>query len=407
MFIARKLRLTPSDGGKRSPAVGIAVGGVALSITVLMISMAVVLGFQKAIRDKVGGFEASLSIGPLGRYYQGESDVISFTAPMRSAVSAAVPEGKVAMMIRQPVVLKTSENFAGVVLHGYGEGHDSSFERGNLVEGTLPDKSTGIVISSITASKLSLRTGDKVDGCFFVDGSLKLRRLTVCGIYSSNFGDYDRLTAYGDFSMLRKLRRLGEMEADAVEIRGIDTEDINDVSIRLQQALSERYCSGELTSGVNVTTVFDTGAMYFNWLALLDTNVIVILIIMSLVSGFTLISCVFILILQRVRMIGVLKSLGATDVQIRRVFLLLGARIIGLGLIIGNIAGLSLLIFQGITHLVPLDPEAYFLTYVPVLLDWRQVVLLNIGAICLAVVLMLLPASIVSRISPSRTMHYE
>lgn len=407
MFIARRLRLAPSDGGRRSPAVGIAIAGVALAVIVLMASVAVVLGFQDAIRDKVEGFEASLTIGALGRYYAEEVDVVTFSPTMRAAITEAVPEGSAALVITQPVVLKTTDDFAGVVLHAYGEGHDPSFEEGNIIEGSLPVRPTDIMVSSATASKLSVGVGDRLDGCFFVNDALKLRRLNVSGIYSSNFSDYDRITAYGDFRMLSKLRQLDAGAGDAIEIRGLATEDINEASLRLQQALARRYNTGELTSGVNVVTVFDSGAMYFNWLALLDANVVVILIIMSLVSGFTLISCVFILILQRVRMIGVLKSLGATDGQIRRVFLMLGGRVVGLGLLIGNLVGIGLLMLQKYLHLVPLDPEAYFLTYVPVRLDWESVALLNAGALLLSWLLMQLPASLVSRISPARTMRYE
>lgn len=407
MFIARRLRLAPSDGGRRSPAVGIAIAGVALAVIVLMASVAVVLGFQDAIRDKVEGFEASLTIGALGRYYAEEADVVTFSPNMRAAITEAAPEGSAALVITQPVVLKTTDDFAGVVLHAYGEGHDPSFEEGNIIEGSLPVHPTDIMVSSATASKLSVGVGDRLDGCFFVNDALKLRRLNVSGIYSSNFSDYDRITAYGDFGMLSKLRQLDAGAGDAIEIRGLATEDINEASHRLQQALARRYNTGELTSGVNVVTVFDSGAMYFNWLALLDANVVVILIIMSLVSGFTLISCVFILILQRVRMIGVLKSLGATDGQIRRVFLMLGGRVVGLGLLIGNLVGIGLLMLQKYLHLVPLDPEAYFLTYVPVRLDWDSLVLLNAGALLLSWLLMQLPASLVSRISPARTMRYE
>lgn len=373
----------------------------------MMLSVAVVLGFQEAIRDKVEGFEAAISLKPLGKYYQGEADVVSFLPAMRDAIKEAVPDGDVSLVISQPVVLKTPDNFAGVVLNGYGQGHDPSFEQGNLIAGRMPEKPTDIVVSSITASKLSVSVGDKVDGCFFVEDAMKLRRLTVAGIYSSNFSDYDRLTAYGDFGMLAKLRRLGEGEADMVEIRGLHSEKIADASRQLRETLSRRYATGELTAGVNVVTLYDSGAMYFNWLALLDANVVVILVIMSLVSGFTLISCVFILILQRVGMIGVLKSFGATDGQVRRVFLLLGGRVVGLGLLIGNIAGLTFLILQSQYHLIPLDPEAYFLDYVPVRLDWGAFLGLNLGAVGIAGLLMLLPASMVSRISPARTMRYE
>lgn len=407
MFIARKLRLAPSDGGRRSPAVGIAVWGVAIAIIVLMISISVVLGFQKSIREKVVGFEAPITIGPLGRYYQGESNVVTLSSPIVDAIEEALPEASYSLVIKQPVVLKTEDNFAGVVLTAFDDSHDSSFEQRNLLVGELPKTKTDVVISLGIANKLSLAVGDKLDGCFFVDGALRLRRLTVTGVYSSNFGDFDRLTAYGNFDLLKGVRRLQDNEADLIEIQNIALEEVNDAALLLHQSLTKRYNSGELSAGVNVTTVLDSGAIYFNWLDLLDANVVVILVIMSLVSGFTLISCVFILILQRVRMIGVLKALGTTDKQMRHIFMLLGGRVVGIGLIIGNVIGIALLLLQMKYHIIPLDPEAYFLSYVPVLLDWRQVLMLNGGVILLAVLLMLLPASLVSRISPSKTIRYE
>lgn len=407
MFIARRLRLSPSDGGRRSPAVGIAVGGVALAVAVMMLSVAVVLGFQDAIRQKVAGFEASLTLRPLGKYCEGEPTEIEFSQALRDAVAEAVPDGVASLAIVQPAVLKGDDNFAGVVLHAYGQGHDSRFERGNLIEGRLPSEDSDLLVSSVTASKLGLATGDRIDGCFFIGDALKLRRLAVCGIYSSNFDDYDRLTAYASYPMLRRLRRLDSDVADEIEIRGVPFDEIYDASLRLQEVLAHKYQTKEQTRGVSVSTVFDSGAMYFNWLALLDANVVIILVIMSLVSGFTLISCVFILILQRVRMIGVLKSLGATDGTVRRVFILLGGRIVGLGLLIGNVVGLSMLFMQKYLHVIPLDPEAYFLTYVPVEIDWGAILLLDAGALLLAGLLMLVPASLVSRISPARTMHYE
>lgn len=407
IFIAKKLRLAPSDGGRRSPAVSIAIWGVAIAMIVLMISMSVVLGFQKSIREKVVGFESPLTIGALGRYYQGEEEVVTLASPMRDAIEEALPNARYSLVVKQPVVLKTEDNFAGVILTSFGAEHDFSFEQSNLVEGELPITKTDIVISNGIANKLSLSVGDKLDGCFFVGGALKLRRLTVSGIYSSNFSDYDKLTAYGNMELLQVVRRLQDNEGDLIEIQDVSLESLNDASFALRQALTKRYNSGELTSGVNVATVLDSGAIYFNWLDLLDANVVVILIIMCLVSGFTLISCVFILILQRVRMIGVLKALGATDRQMRRIFMLLGGRVVGMGLIIGNIIGLSLLAIQMKYHVIPLDPEAYFLTYVPVLLDWCQLLILNCGAIMLSALLMLLPASLVSRISPSKTIRYE
>lgn len=407
MFIANRLRLAPSDGGRRSPAVGIAIGGVALALVVMMASIAIVVGFQDAIRQKVAGFEASITLRPLGNYYQDEVSIVELSDVMADALREGVPDGRISLLVKQPVVLKAPENFAGIVLNGYSADHDFSFEQSNLIEGELPKEANELMISSATAAKLGIGLGERVDGCFFLDGAMKLRRFTVCGIYTSNFGEYDKLTGYVDIAMLQKLRGLEANQGDAIEIRGLQYDQIDAASLQLQQSLSRRYASCELIDGVSVATLFDSGAMYFNWLALLDANVVVILIIMSLVSGFTLISCVFILILQRVRMIGVLKSLGATNRQIRRVFILLGLRVVGLGLVIGNCVGIALLSLQAYFHLLPLDPESYYLTYVPVLLDWRHVLLLNGCAVLLAGMLLLIPASLVSRISPAKTMHYE
>ena len=313
----------------------------------------------------------------------------------------------VAPVLRQPAVIKTPDDFSGVVLRAYGEGHDYSFECSNILEGSLPEQNTDLMISALTSRRLGLSMGDKVDVCFFIDGALKLRRLSVCGIYSSNFGDYDRLTAYVTYPMLQRLRRLSDNIADEIEIRNVPFDQVSDASALVQKNLTEKYDVGELQGGVTVTTLYDTGAVYFNWLGLLDANVVVILIIMSLVSGFTLISCVFILILQRVRMIGVLKSLGATDGQIRRVFILLGIRVVGIGLLIGDVAGVTLVLLQNRFHAVPLNPEAYFLTYVPVVLRWQKLLLVNCGALLLAALLLLVPAQLVSRISPAKTMHFE
>ncbi|MDE6283020.1 MAG: ABC transporter permease [Muribaculaceae bacterium] len=407
LYIARRLRLTPAGSGRRSPAVGIAVAGVALAVAVMLMTTAVVVGFRNAIQDKVAGFEAALTISPLGRFYQNESESLHYDTTLSEVLSESLQRGEVSLVIKQPVVLKTSDNFAGVVLYGFGDGHNREFESGNLIDGALPQKSTEIVISSTVAGKLGLKTGDRVDGCFFSGDALKLRKLTVSGLYTSNFSDYDRLVAYGEYSLLSKLRGYAEDEGDLIEVRGIPTDNIQSVAERVHSSLRKAYNRGALTSGVRVTTMFDSGAMYFNWLSMLDMNVVVILVIMSLVSGFTLISCVFILILQRVSMIGVLKSLGATDGVIRRIFILLGCRVIGLGLIFGNVIGGGILVAQKLYKIIPLDPESYFVSYVPVDLSWGQVFAVNLGACLLGALLLLIPVAIVSRISPAVTMKYE
>lgn len=408
IFIARKIGLSPAGDGRRSPAVGIAIGGVALAVAVMLITLAVVCGFQNAIRQKVMGFEASMALHPLGQYYAGESEVIELSPILSDVIAKAAPGAKVAPVITQPVVLKTPDSFAGVVLSGFGEGHDFTFENNNILEGAMPSEKNEIAVSALTAHKLGIAVGDKLDGCFFIDGNMKLRRLVVSGIFSSNFSDYDRSTAYARYDMLASLRGLQPGFADRIDIAGIPLDLIPQASQIFQKEAAPLVDAGAINGGgLYLTTLFDTGATYFSWLDLLDTNVIVILVIMSIISGFTLVSCVFILILQRIRMIGLLKSLGATDRAIRTIFMLHGGKVILWGMIIGNAVGLLLILLQGWLHIVPLDPSAYFLSYVPVMLTWKAALLVNVGALLLGFLLMLIPASLISGISPSRAMRYE
>lgn len=407
LMIANKLRLAPSNGARRSPAVAIAIGGVALAIAVMLITLAVVTGFQNAVREKVMGFEAPIKLLPLGKAHNGEATDILLSDAIQSAVDQQIPNCNVALGITQPAVLKTPENFAGVNILAFTDNHDFSFEKGNILEGNFPVKENEIAVSKITATKLNLKLGDRIDGCFFVDNSLRLRKLTISGIFSSNFSDYDKLTAYSNFVTLKKLRRLGDGRGDFIEIGGVSLDKVHDSSTQLQLALRQKFNSGEQTEGLIVTTVLETGAAYLGWLDLLDSNVVVILIIMTLVSGFTLISCMFILILQRVGMIGILKSMGASNDLIRRVFLLLGGRIVLFGVLTGNLLGLGLLLLQQNFQLLKLDPEAYYLDAVPVCLTLSNILIVNCGAICIAILLMLIPASLVARISPSKTVRFE
>lgn len=408
-YISRRLRLSPSEGGRRSPAVAIAIAGVALAIVVMMATVAIVTGFQNSIRQKVMGFEAPIVLAPLGNYIGGETKTLTLSPPIEEAIKAAAPGAEVVGRLQQGAILKSQEGFAGVELLSIAQGGNdaSAFEQEILSEGHLPETKNEIAISSLTAKALEVGVGEKLDLLFFIDGGVRMRRLEVSGLYASNFDDYDRLRAYTTYDFIAGVRHLAPEHNDRLELRNIPLEDVDATAQRLQAALMSSHARGTLDQGVMVNTVFESGAMYFNWLSLLDANVVVILVIMALVSGFMLVSCLLILILQRLRMIGVLKSLGSTNRQIARIFLYLGMRVVGIGMVIGNVVGIALLLIQRQWHPVALDPKSYYLSYVPVEIHWQPIVWLNLGVVALALVLMLLPTAVVSRISPSSTMRYE
>ena len=255
--------------------------------------------------------------------------------------------------------------------------------------------------------KLGLRPGDKVDAYFFVGETVRPRKFEITGIYRSDFGEYDNLVAYAAPSMISRMLKLSGHEGEAVEIRGLPADDIIPAAQRLQSVLSAAYAKGDIPQNMAVTSVYSSAAMYFNWLGMLDTNIVVILILMGCVSGLMLVSCVLILILQRVRMVGLLKSLGASNRQVGMIFVRLGVRVTLSGLLIGNAVALAIIGIQWRWHLLPLDPESYYLSFVPVELPFSSWAMLNSATAVMAFVIMLLPAAAVSRLSPVKVMRFE
>ena len=414
-FISRRLSLR--DGGRRfwPPAIIVAVGGVALSFVVMLVARAVVTGFKAEISRKIMGFDAQIRVMPLASFYGDEDVAIALDGNLRQIIDSGLgdlPEGykpETVVSLRQAAMLKTDNDFMGVAFRSFGDGYGWDFERENLVEGSIPNDSLprGIMISETMGDKLGLRPGDKVDAYFFVGETVRPRKFEITGIYRSDFGEYDNLVAYVAPSMISRMLKLSGHEGEAVEIRGLPADDIIPAAQRLQSVLSAAYAKGDIPQNMAVTSVYSSAAMYFNWLGMLDTNIVVILILMGCVSGLMLVSCVLILILQRVRMVGLLKSLGASNRQVGMIFVRLGVRVTLSGLLIGNAVALAIIGIQWRWHLLPLDPESYYLSFVPVELPFSSWAMLNSATAVMAFVIMLLPAAAVSRLSPVKVMRFE
>lgn len=415
-FISKRLSLKDEGDKKLSPAIVVAISGVALSFCVMMLSIAVVGGFKNEITRKITGFDSQLSIFPLQALYGDEAIGMEFDENLREIVTDVafdVLKGcdiKTGMSVSVTGMLKTETDFVGVNLRGTeGEGM-MDFVESVLVEGELAsaDSQRGIVISRKTADKLLLSVGDKIDA-YFIDnnGTIRPRKFEISGIYSTGFSDYDNLVAFAPFKVVARLLKFEDGECERVNITGVKTEEIENLAYDLQSALNKAYSEGGIAEALVVNTVINTGAAYFNWLALLDTNVVVILILMGCVSGLMLITCVIILILQRVRTIGVLKAFGASDAQIRGVFMRLGGRVILTGLLAGNAVSLLLIAIQWKWHIIPLDPESYYLTSVPVDFSFGAWALLNISVAALSYLVMLVPSGMISRLSPVKSLRFE
>ena len=412
LYIARRLRLKNYNGSKQnSPSILIAVIGVALAIVIMMIAIVVVLGFKHEIRDKVMGFDAQITISN-SDYTEKDKSYITFNDTLKSIINTTIPNGQISLSIKQPGILKTDNDFMGIVFKGMDTNYDWKFISDNLISGSIPNyndenNQNKIIISKIISSSLKLKIGDKIYAYFFENNKIRTRRFEIAAIYETHFGEYDKLFAFSSLNTLQKLNNIDSITGNSIEIRNLPISEIENSSYNLQDSLIQACYTNKLSSLHRVDTVYNTGALYFNWLDLLDTNVIVILILMSLVSGFTLISSMFIIILERVNMIGIMKSLGATNTQIRRIFIYLTERLVIKGILWGNAFALTIIFLQTKFKLIPLDPEAYYLNYVPTEINWWYILLLNTGVIIISGLILILPSHLISTISPAKTIKFE
>lgn len=410
-YIARRLRL--GEEGRNSTSVVIAICGVALSVAVMMLSIAVVSGFKSQIRGKVAGFESQVTINAThidsDTTASGDFDYLTFGPELKTLIDGSGLFSTYDLTIRQPSIIKTDNDFEGIVLYGIANNSKrAQFLKDNIADEELDGlKDNEIALSSHTARALSLNKGDKVFAYFFVDGTVKARRFVVAAIYNTNFSDYDKLYAFVPLQTLQKLNGLAENQGTQVDLTCVDGEQIDDSALELQRIMMTASYSGELAGIYQLSTVTQNAMLYLNWLDLLDTNVLVILILMALVSGFTLISSLFIIILERVQTIGLLKAMGASDRQIREVFTAIGWRLVLWGMLGGNVVSLVLIGIQALFHVVPLDPESYYLSFVPVRIDVVDILLLNAAVFVVSWAMLLVPARSVAKVSPARALRYE
>lgn len=411
LFLARRLSLR-SASGKGLSGLGIAVTGIALSVIVMFISISVMLGFKQEIRQKIIGFDSQLSISP---YAVGDDSVqpLISISDIDDALSS-LPEGSsYSLVIRMPALLKTSEAFTGVIIKGVDKNYNWDFLKQNLVDGKMPDLSPDsaiyeVLISRSLARKLDLKPGERFDAFFFGDDIYRNRRLTVCGIYDTHFNEYDENFVFANIAMLSEVGDIPVGKGSQIEINGLsDDEEMTMAGNALSTSLMDAFYSGQSSKLYSITDVRTSAALFFNWLALLDTNVIVILTLMSLLSCLTLVSSLYIIILRRVTMIGILKALGASNPVIRRAFIYLTLKILCIGLVIGNIISFGLVYIQQVTGFIPLDPDAYYLDHVPVLISVPALILLNIGIIIVSALVLILPSAIITTIPPSKVINYE
>lgn len=398
------LRLRSGKGASFSkPIIKVSIAGIALGLAVMLISVAILQGFQKQVKDKVSGFGAHIQITGFNSNNSYEPSPVSLNDINLDSLKRIKGINQIQPFGLKAGIIKTDDQIQGVVLKGVEENYDWSFFRDKLSVGHVPEiknkgLSNDIMISGNVARMLTVKTGDELKMYFISENSTRGRKFNVCGIYNTGLSEFDETYVFGDIGHIRRLNDWDSLTVSGVEIFIESFSELDRIAESVYQ-----------TTGYNLNsqTIKQLYPQIFDWIELQDINVIIILILMTLVSGITMISTLLILILERTRDIGILKAIGCNNISIRKIFIYASMYITGYGLLWGNVIALGLILLQSATGLVPLPEESYFISYVPVNIGIMEVLLINLATLFVCTFMMVIPSLVVKYISPVAALRYD
>ena len=374
-----------------------------LGLAVMILAVAIVKGFKTEIREKVRGFSGDIQISKLNLNSSYENTPFSMSDTEYSKISKSKGISFIQPFATKPGIINAGDEAEGVVLKGVDKNYNSQYFENILVDGRFIDFSDStksksqILISKYTADRLNLKVGDDFL-MYFIENSLRKRKFEIVGIYNLGVEEVDKVFVIGDLNLIRSLNNWENNQVGGYELR-VDNFD------NLEQIEAQVY--DELSVDLKSYSVKQYYPAIFEWLSLLDVNTEVILFLMIVVAVINMISALLIMILERTNMIGILKALGSSNWNIRKIFLYNASYLIGIGLLSGNILGIGLGIFQQETHFFTLDQASYYMSFVPVQLNIRDIILLNAGTLVISLLVLLIPSLLVSRISPLKAIRFK
>ena len=410
-FLSRRIYFSEGDRHEVSrPAIRIATIGVAIGLAVMIITVSVILGFKHTIRDKVVGFGSHIQVTNFVTQQTAVPAPIAINDTLIRKLKKIPNVRHVECYTMTQGILKTDSDFLGVAFKGIGENYDLSFIRQNLQEGTLPTfssktSSNKLVISRKMADKLQLHVGDKVYAYFIAYDDVRARRFTVSAIYQSHMKQFDDVLCLTDLRTTTKLNDWEPDQCSGAEILVKDFDRIDETNMQVIELIknhADRYGETFISQ-----TIFEAYPQVFSWLSLLDVNVWIILALMICVAGFTMISGLLIIILERTQMIGILKALGARNSTVRHTFLWFAAFIISQGLLLGDVIGIGLVVLQQHTGFIHLDPASYYVDTAPMELNIPIIVILNVVTLLISIFVLIAPSYLVSHIQPVKAMQFD
>jgi lipoprotein-releasing system permease protein len=410
LFIATRLTFNKDEGSTFSgPIVRISIAGIALSLAVMIIAVATVTGFKNEIRRKIIGFGSHIQIVNYDANSSFETEPVSKDQPFLPLLNTIPGIRHVQVFATKPGIIKTRSDIQGAIAKGVGSDFDWSFFSENLVEGNVfkvsdSVKTNKVLISKYFADLLKLKTGDRF-AMYFIDDVPRGRPFTVSGIYRTSLVEFDRQFILVDIAHIQNLNNWDSSQVSGYEILINDYRELDRITAEVFNIAGVQFNPDG--SKLRVINIKDRYPQIFDWLGLIDKNVWVLLGLMLIVSAFNMISGLLIIILDRTTMIGILKALGMNNRGIRSIFLYQSFYLIIKGLFWGNLAGISLCLIQHYFKIITLNPESYFLEFVPVNFNLSHLFLLNAGTLIITLAVLILPSMVIARIDPSKTIRFD
>lgn len=408
LFISKRLIRGKADKSSSSALIlKIAIAAIALGVVMMLMAIATGVGLKQKIREKISAFNGHLQISNYNNNPSGVAGApISLEQAFYPEVKTVAGVAHIQAVAVKSGIIRTEDTFEGIVAKGVGADYDWTAFSDYLVSGRLPhfsgERNEEALISKTLARRLQLEVGDTFFSFFLKQGNASqipnTRKFTLVGLYDSGLGEFDASYIFVDLRQIQQMNRWQENQVGQFEVF---LEDFD----QLEAKSDELYRNMPLH--LDVQNIKTTYYSIFEWIELFDVNIALIIGIMILVGGINMITALLVLILERTPMIGILKALGASHWNIRKIFLYKAAYLIVLGLLWGNAVGLGLILLQDTYKIFTFpNPEEYYMTYIPVYIDMSTIVLLNLGVMLLCLLMLLLPSYTIAKISPVKAIKF-
>ena len=400
-FIARRL-IGKNEYRFSRPVIRIAIAAVSLSLTIMLLSLAIVKGFQKEITDKVIGFNSHIQVSNFLNGNSYESTILKQRDSLKLLISDIKGIKHIQSFATKAGIIKTDNEIQGVVLKGLTTDFDTTFIKKILIKGKIPTfrklkKSNEILISQTIAKKLNLNIGD-VFQMYFIQKPVRVRLFEISGIYDSGVSEFDEILVIGDITQIQKLNKWGSDDIGGLEILINDLDQLESINKKVYNKIG---------FDLNTRTVIDNNPQLFDWLELQNMNVKVILILMLIVGAINMIVALFILIIERSQLIGILKALGSKNWEIRKIFIYHSLYLILIGMFWGNLLALTLCWIQKQFNIIELDRSNYYMSYVPIDISLINILSLNLGTFILCWLILIIPSYLISKLNPIKAIKFE